>query len=229
MPQGKLIVIDGSDGAGKKTQSDLLIKKLKEIGKEVVFFDFPQYDKFYGKIVARYLNSELGKLDDVNPYLISLAYALDRATAKDEMHAALNQGKIVICNRYTCSNMAYQSAKFGNKEEQDKYVQWDEELEYTQNGLPIPDLVIYLYVPYETSQILLDKKEKDQREYVNGKKRDLHEESKNFLQKVEERYIELAKEKNWNKIDCYKNKKLLSIDAVGEKVWGVVKEVVKQI
>ncbi|MFH1187962.1 MAG: dTMP kinase [bacterium] len=224
--KGKLIIIDGSDGAGKKTQSDLLIKKLKENGKDVVFFDFPQYDKFYGKIVARYLNGELGKLDDVNPYLISLPYALDRASAREEICDALNKGKIVICNRYTCSNMAYQSAKFENKKEQDEYVSWDEELEYIQNKMPIPDLVIYLYVPYEISQTLLDKKESGQREYVNGKKRDLHEESKNFLQKVEERYLNLTKEKNWNKIDCCSKKELLSIEIIGEKVWEIVKEVI---
>lgn len=224
--KGKLIIIDGSDGAGKKTQSELLIKKLKENKKDVVFFDFPQYDKFYGKIVARYLNGELGKLDDVNPYLISLAYALDRTSAREKIYDALNKGKIVICNRYTCSNMAYQSAKFETKKEQDEYVQWDEGLEYIQNKMPIPDLVIYLCVPYQISQTLLDKKEKDQREYVNGKKRDIHEENKNFLQKVEERYLKLTKEKNWNKIDCYLNNELLSMETVSEKVWKIIKKVI---
>lgn len=224
--KGKLIIIDGLDGSGKKTQNDLLIKKLKENGKNVVFFDFPQYNKFYGKIAAKYLNGELGKLDDINPYLISLTYALDRASARDEIYYALQQGKIVLCNRYVCANMAYQSAKFKTKKEQDEYVQWDEELEYIQNKMPIPDLVIYLYVPHQISQTLVDKKESGQREYVNGKKRDLHEENKNFLRKVEERYLKLTKEKNWNKIDCYLNNELLSIETVSEKVWKIIKNVI---
>lgn len=226
MTRGKLIVIDGLDGSGKKTQNDLLIEKLKKNKKNAVFFDFPQYDKFYGKIVARYLNGELGKLDDINPYLISFAYAMDRASARDKISDALKQGKIVLCNRYVCANMAYQSAKFKTKKEQDEYAGWDEELEYVQNKMPIPDLVIYLYVPYKISQTLVDKKESVQREYVNGKKRDLHEENKNFLQKVEARYLELTKEKKWNKIDCFINGKLLDIETVSEKIWEIVENVI---
>lgn len=225
MSKGKLIIIDGSDGAGKTTQSNILIEKLKKNKKKVVFFDFPQYDKFYGKIVAKYLNGKLGKLNNTNPYLISLAYAFDRASARDEICDALKHGKKVLCNRYTCSNMAYQSAKFETKKEQDEYVKWDEELEYVQNKMPIPDLIIYLYVPHNISQTLVDKKESSQREYVNGKKRDLHEESAKFLKKVEKRYLSLTKEKKWNKIDCFKNGKLLDVETVSEKIWEIVKEI----
>lgn len=224
--KGKLIIIDGSDGAGKTTQSNILIKKLKKNKKDVVFFDFPQYNKYYGKIIAKYLNGELGKLNNTNPYLISLAYALDRASARDEICNALKQGKIVLCNRYVCSNIAYQSAKFKTKKEQDEYVKWDEELEYVQNKMPIPDLVIYLCVPHQISQTLVDKKESGQREYVNGKKRDLHEEDDNFLQKVEKRYLKLAKEQKWDKIDCFSDGKLFDIETVGEKIWEIVKEVI---
>lgn len=224
--KGKLIIIDGSDGAGKTTQSNILIEKLKKIKKEIAFFDFPQYGKFYGKIVAKYLNGKLGKLDDINPYLISFAYALDRASARDKIYNALHQGKIVLCNRYVCSNMAYQSAKFETKKEQNEYTKWDEELEYTQNKMPIPDLVIYLYIPHQISQTLVDKKNSSQREYANGKKRDLHEENDNFLQKVEKRYLELTKEKNWNKIDCYVSGKLLGIKTVSKKIWEMVEKII---
>src|SRR5476649_976963 len=113
MPKkGKFIVIEGSDGVGKKTQADLLIKMFRRIGKQVVFYDFPQYEKsFFGQMVAKYLNGDFGDVGDVSPHLISVLYAGDRFEAAEHIRHDLNKGKIVISNRYTQSNMAFQAAK----------------------------------------------------------------------------------------------------------------------
>jgi dTMP kinase len=224
MKKGKLIVLDGSDGSGKKTQCTILLKKLQEAGYKVAFFDFPQYEKFFGKMVANYLNGDYGNLDQINPYLISLPYALDRKSVKQEMEEKINSGHIVICNRYTPSNLAHQSAKFETKLEQDNYVKWDEELEYEINKIPKPDTVIYLYVPSEIAQSLVDKKNQSDRAYAQGKKRDLHEINDDHLKKASERYLELAKEKSWHKIDCVQDERLLSIDEVSGRVWEIIRK-----
>ncbi len=120
--KGKLIVIDGGDGSGKTTQANLLVDYLKKRGFKVKYYDFPRYySSFHGKLVGRFLAGEFGSLDSVSPYLASLAYALDRASVKEEMEEWLAKGGIIICNRYVTSSMAHQSARLPEKERKKIY------------------------------------------------------------------------------------------------------------
>src|SRR3989344_6477126 len=108
MKKGKLIVFEGIDGSGKSLQLKLLKKylDLHRIPNKVI--DFPRYKKsFHGETVARYLQGEFGSINDTNPYLVSLAYALDRASAKEEMNKWLSEGQVVLADRYATSNMAH--------------------------------------------------------------------------------------------------------------------------
>lgn len=221
--RGKFIVIDGSDGAGKKTQADLLIARLKSEGLDVAVYDFPQYEEtFFGQMVGRYLNGEFGQADDVNPYLASLLYAGDRWQASDSIKAELAAGKIVIANRYIQSNMGFQAAKFKTKTEKSRYLNWLEKLEYQIYEIPKADLVIYLYVSYDISQKLVDKKAK--RSYTELK-RDIHENNSDFLRRVEKSYLFLARENSeWRKIDCEKNGGILPIAEIEKKVYEVVRK-----
>lgn len=75
----------------------------------------------------------------MNPYLISLAYSLDRATAKDEIDGWLKNGKIVLADRYVTSNMVHQGAKLASSERKE-FLNWLEELEYKVNKVPREDL-----------------------------------------------------------------------------------------
>ncbi len=91
--KGFLIVIDGGNGSGKTTQAKLLVDYLKNRGSLIKYVDFPQYySSFHGKTVARFLQGEFGNIDEVSPYLASLAFALDRASIKKEMVDFLNKG-----------------------------------------------------------------------------------------------------------------------------------------
>jgi dTMP kinase len=222
MKKGKLIVIEGTDGSGKKTQLELLVKKLKQEKIKHKLFDFPQYNKFFGKMVANYLNGGYGGLNDVSPYLISMLYAFDRMQAKDDMEKALKQGFIVLCNRYSISNQAHQTAKLPEDKRED-FLDWLRDLEYNQLKIPKEDLVIFLDVPDKLANRLMEKRKS--RLYTK-KKLDLHEANKSYLQKTRKIYRALAKQKNWARIDCTRNNKLLSKENISGLLW---KEIIRII
>jgi dTMP kinase len=216
--KGILIVIDGGDGSGKATQANLLIKKLREKKIPVKYFDFPRYyQSFHGQTVARFLRGEFGTIDQVSPYLASLAYALDRASAKQEMDDFLKKGGIIITNRYISSSMAYQGAKFNSENEQKEFLKWIYDLEYKVHRLPKENLVIYLYVPWQTGFQLTLNKEK--RRYLKGQALDIHEKDMAYRQKVEAMYLDLAKKnKNWEVINCVENDQILPKEVIHQKI-----------
>lgn len=218
--KGKLIVVDGGDGSGKSTQAQLLVKYLKDKGFKVKYYDFPRYySSFHGRLVGRFLAGEFGSLDSVSPYLASLAYALDRTSVKEEMEDWLDKGGIIVCNRYVTSNMAHQSAKL-SEEKREEFIKWIDELEYRQHKMPRPDLVIYLYVPWQIG-LRLTAKKADVRGYVKGF--DIAEKDLKHRQEAEKMYLYLAKaQKNWVKIDCVKEGKILPIDKIHKRIVEIV-------
>ncbi len=220
--KGCFIVIDGGDGSGKTTQAKLLIEYLKKIQIPVDYFDFPQYyNSFHGKTVARFLRGEFGDINEVSPYLASLAYALDRASVKKEMDKILNKGTYIVANRYATSNMAHQGAKFKDREKREDYLSWVYELEYKVHKIPKEDIVIYLYVPWEIGLKLTTKK--GERGYLKGKE-DIHEKDLDFRKASEEMYLQLAKRyRHWVKIDCIEDGKLLSPEVIHKKIVEVLK------
>lgn len=218
--KGKLIVIDGSDGSGKGTQTKLLVDYLKINGKKVLMLDFPRYGKPSAYFAEKYLNGGYGAASQVSPKLASLFYSLDRFDAKKELIEALDNGTIVVSNRYVSANAGHQGGKIKDAKKRNEFLDWLNYLEYDICGLPRPDVKIYLYVPHEIGQTLVDKK--GHREYVGGIKRDIHESDKNHLKNTESCYIYLTKkEKGWSKIDCMKNNNLLSIEEVHNKIINI--------
>src|SRR5437868_7679519 len=99
MKKGKFIVIDGTDGSGKATQTKLLLHRLKKAGYKVRVEDFPQYGKKSAGPVEDYLNGLYGTADDLGPYIPSLFYAIDRFAAKARIEKHLAEGFVVIANR----------------------------------------------------------------------------------------------------------------------------------
>lgn len=199
---GKFVVIDGGDGSGKATQAGLLAGFLKKKGLKVKLIDFPRYySSFHGQMVGRFLSGEFGDLNSVSPYLASLAYALDRAGAKEEMEEWLSGGGIIVSNRYVTSSLAHQSAKFPAGRKREEFMRWLDELEYRVHRMPREDIVIYLYVPWKISLELTKKKEK--RAYISGEKQDIAERDILHRQKSEKMYLWLARhKKNWVQVNC---------------------------
>jgi dTMP kinase len=223
MKRGRLIVIEGSDGAGKTTQLNLLKEYLVSESIPVQTIDFPRYyDSFYGKMVAQFLRGEFGKLKDVDPHLASVLYALDRGQAKEEMNNWLDKGNVVLSNRYATSNIAHQSARMTPKK-REEFIKWDTELEYEVNGIPKEDLVIYLYVPYKVSRKLMRNADRKNRSYTKGKK-DITEKDLDYLKKSEQSYLRLVNTyPHWIKIICVDKKgNLKTREAIHEELKKVL-------
>ena len=200
----KLFVIEGVDGAGKSTQIKLLKDYFKKLGNKCEYLHFPRTDApYFGELVARFLRGEFGSLNEVNPYLVAMLYAGDRKDASDLLGNWLKEGRIVLLDRYTYSNIAYQCAKLESAQEQDKLMQWILSLEFNHFKIPRPDLNIFLDVPHHfTEKKLSGSRLGEDRNYLKGT-RDIHEESLDFQRKVREIYLSVsAMDERLAVIDC---------------------------
>ena len=222
--KGKLIVIDGTDGSGKATQTKLLAERLKQGNHDVEFIDFPQYGEPSAALVEEYLNGKYGTAEQVGPYRASILYACDRYAASFKIKQWLSKGKIVLCNRYVSSNMCHQGGKIKDFDERDKFLEWLDNLEYKIFEIPYPDINILLYIPPEIGQKLVDSKE--QRGYLNGKKRDIHEADIQHLKDAAEAYKYVSDKFSWITIDCAPNNNLMTREEINDLLWDKIKEVI---
>ncbi|HSW98903.1 MAG TPA: FAD-dependent thymidylate synthase [Candidatus Saccharimonadales bacterium] len=215
---GTFIVIEGTDGSGKATQFELLCARLRQAGYEVATFDFPQYSEPSSYFVKQYLNGEYGSAGEVGPYTASLFYALDRYEAAPAIKKALDEGKIVVSNRFTGSSMGHQGTKFRSPEERRGYFIWLDNLEFEMLQVPRPDISFVLRVPAEIAQAQVDKKQL--RGYTD-KKRDIHEADIEHLRKSVEVYDDLTQlfPKDFQRVDCVRSGTLLDIDTIQNMLW----------
>lgn len=226
MPKGLFIMLEGTDGSGKNTQTELLLKKLKKDGYQAEQINFPQYGQRSAAMVEDYLNGKFGTAEQVGPYRASILYAIDRYAAKKKINHWLRQGKIVISNRYVASNLGHQGGKILDDKQRKKYFAWNYDLEYNIFCIPKPDINIILHVTPEISQQLVDKKEN--RGYLNGKKRDIHEDDLEHLRRAEQTYLQLTSlYPEFTIIECVKNNKILPIDTIQKKIWQQIKSRLK--
>jgi len=199
-PLGRLIAFEGIDGSGKCTQMDLLHNLLAAGGGHSVYSTgFPQYESWFGKMVGQFLNGDFGPLEAVDPHFTALLYAGDRFEAKPKLEAALNNGQIVLVDRYIGSNLAHQTARVPPDKQAD-FRRWIEHLEYGIYGLPREHRIIYLRVPPREAQALVAKK--SERAYTSAKQ-DILEASLRHLELAAGIYDLLARESPWVTIECF--------------------------
>lgn len=220
--KGVFIIIEGTDGSGKAEQTKKLIERLQRVGVEVKMFDFPQYGQPSAYFVERYLNGDYGSLDFVGPRKASVFYAVDRFEVGLKIHEWLDRGEVVVSNRFVVSNMAHQGSKISDTEQRRKFFSWVDEFEHGILEIPRPTLTLVLHMPAEIAQTLVDKKE--ERKYLRGKRRDIHEEDIDHLRRTEKVYLELVEmfPKEFCLVECVESGRLLSIGEIHEKVWSIV-------
>jgi dTMP kinase len=200
MQRANFIAIEGIDGAGKRTQMDLLAQWLDRHGFDYARISFPRYDSFFGRLVGRFLDGGFGPLESVDARFSALLYAGDRLEAKPEMEDILTrERKTLITDRYIASNLAHQTAR-APAAERDEFLTWLSTLEYKIYGLPVEDLVVYLRVPAAVAQRQVG--QKAARGYTS-RSHDLLEADLRHLEEAARVYDLLARESNWVTVECY--------------------------
>ena len=200
----RFLVIEGLDGSGKSTQLKLLREHLEKNSLPYKYLHFPRLEEgVYGDLIARFLRGEMGANDQVDPYLVALIFAGDRADAASQIRQWMDEGKLVIVDRYVYSNIAFQCAKLASPNEQFRLRDWILEFEFGYNKLPRPDLNLYLNVPFEFTRKQLNlARDGDDRAYLKGE-RDIHEENLDFQEQVRQVYLSLQEHVNdLEIIDC---------------------------
>lgn len=218
--KGKIIVFEGLDGSGKCTQSKLLFEYLKKRRENVHWESIPNYNSSSSSPIKMYLNKEItNNLYDINEYSTSSFFAVDRVINYFQTWKKIYEnGSIIICDRYSTSNMIYQLAKT-KKSKWDEFLEWVEDYEYNKLTLPSPDMVIYLKVPIKISQDLIKKRSSP----------DLYESNKDFLKKCSEAADYSSKKFNWNVINCSQNgEKIDSIEEISEKIVNIVEKTLQK-
>ena len=215
------IVLEGLDGAGKSTQIAKLKALFDERGVESEYLHFPRFDApVYGELIARFLRGDLGGVGEVNPYLVALLYAGDRADCAKTINSWLSSGKVVIVDRYVYSNIGYQCAKLPAGEERDALRDWIFKTEYEEFQIPRPDLSLFLDVPFSfTERKLTEQREGDDRSYLNGQQ-DIHEASLDLQRRVREVYLETAAMRSdLSVVDCSDAEgKMASAETIFERI-----------
>lgn len=225
--KGVFIALEGTDGSGKATQVKLLADRLQQAGYDVVTIDFPRYQEESSYFVREYLNGAYGSAESVGPYTGSLFYALDRYEAAASIREALDQGKIVLADRFTGSNMAHQGAKFINPEERRGYFIWLDNLEFVTMNIPRPAKNFVLRVPAEVSSKLLS----DRRTSSGDTTKDIHEADSDHLKRSVAMYDELCQlfPYDFQQIDCVRAGQLMSRQDISNLLWTAVQSLLPPV
>lgn len=193
------IVIEGGDGSGKKTQTDLLSQYLRNMTKiPVESISYPVYEDPSAYCVTRILRED-GVIDHFNNlrYIKSAAYAMNRALTffdkyNPRLYNIIKTNGIVVFDRYTTSNILHVASILDSIEEVDDCINFIQDLEYDKFKLPKPTKVFYLDVPPEISMKNIEKR---------GNEKDLNENIEH-LSKVYERSKYVVNKLGWTRIDC---------------------------
>ncbi len=216
-----LIVIEGLDGSGKATNAALLRDRLEACGKAARKISFPDYESDSSALVKMYLSGRFGDSpDSVNAYAASAFYAVDRyAGFKLDWGAALADGAWVIADRYTTSNAVHQCSKLP-PDRWDGYLDWLYDFEFEKLGLPKPDAVIYIDIPREISEKLLENR------YGGDEgKKDIHEKDAGYLEKSRAAALYAAKKLGWRVFRPACGGAMPPREQVAERIFEIIKEI----
>ncbi|MDE5852957.1 MAG: deoxynucleoside kinase [Oscillospiraceae bacterium] len=218
----KLIVIDGLDGSGKATQTDLLTKKLTDVGKDIVKITYPNYENESSALVKMYLNGEISdNPSDINAYAAASFYACDRYIGyQTEWKNDYLDGKIIIADRYVSSNAIHQMVKLP-MHEWDDFLKWLYDYEFVKLGLPREDKLIYLDMDPLISQKLINSR------YGKEDKKDIHEKNIKYLLNCQKAAHYAAKKLGWYILKCDDGECPLSIAKIEEKIYNLIYDIVK--
>ena len=219
---GYIIVIEGTDGSGKKTQTERLYNRLVSEGKRVKTFSFPNYDSPSSGPVKMYLNGDFGDINNtLDSYQASSLYAVDRlCTYNIDIKPHYENDEIILLDRYTTANILHQAGKIDDISERDKLLDWIDDFEFNTLKLPRPNKVIFLDVPVEVSKKLAN----ERKDLKSGQSQDIIEKDKDHLIHAYENGKYVANKYNWTTISCVNDLELRTIEDIHEDIYNAIKE-----
>lgn len=214
---GKLIVIEGADGAGKATQAKMLVERFRTEGMQVETLEFPRYeDSFFGAYIKEWLDEMHGNFIELDPRLSSILFAGDRFEVRDVITGWLAEGKNIILDRYVTASMLHQGAKISDIEKRGAFLLWLQKLEYEVFKLPRPDMVVYLDMPVEMRHALLTTDE--------FKPNLGHTETDELYQGDVQKYAtHVAGLEKWKVVSCLMDEKVRSKDNINTELYGLIR------
>ena len=180
----RFVTFEGIDGSGKSTVSKKVYEKLKSKGYKVVLTYEPT-DTFIGKCVQRFIEKKS------DPFSTAFAFISDRIEHCKKIKKWLDEGKIVLCDRYAESTYAYQGAQMENMV--DEPVKWLKDL--SKDRVIRPDRTFVFIIKPEDALVR-----------IQNRTNLIPFEKKVFLEKVHKNYLKLAVGKQFMKIDANKTK-----------------------
>ena len=219
---GRFIVIEGLDGSGKATQTELLRAYLTEKGENVIKLSFPDYESPSSALVRMYLGGELGEsASSVNAYAAAAFYTVDRAASfLKYWKQDYENGAFILADRYAQSNIIYQMSKLPG-DEWNSFIEFQQDFEYKKIGVPEPDAVIYLDVEPEVSQKLLLNRYKG-----DDAKKDLHEKDLSFLLSCRRSALYAAEKLGWRVISCTSGGNMRTVEEISADIIRLTEAIV---
>lgn len=208
-----LIVLEGSDGSGKATQTTRLYERLQNLGVDVIRVSFPNYESESSALIKMYLRGDFGATaEEVNPYAAATFYAVDRFASFQSWKDFYAGDGVILADRYVGSNMAHQSAKIRRKADREKFLNWLDSFEYKRLKLPRPDLTIFLDMPPKIAAMLRRERGRE----------DIHESDAAYMIRSYHAYKEIAEKFHWKIIDCASGNFAKSALDIHEEVFRLV-------
>jgi len=217
---GYIIVIEGTDGCGKQTQTERLFNRLKDEGYNVRTQSFPNYTSPSSSPVKMYLGGEFGESDmSLDAYQASVLFTIDRlCTYNKDLKDFYENDGIIIFDRYVESNMLHQAGKIQDLNERDKYLDWLDELEFETLKLPRPNKIIFLDVSVDVSLALARARESLKAQTAI----DIHEKNSEHIYKAYESGKYVCNKYNWDTIDCVSNGNMRTIEDISDEIYNLV-------
>jgi dTMP kinase len=190
------------------------LERLLAAGTAALLVSFPDYKSEASALVRMYLSGALGGLDEVNVYAASSFYAADRyASFSTSWGEDYRNGRVIIADRYTTSNVCHQMPRLPQSE-WGGYLDWLYDYEYVRLNLPKPDDIVYLDMPPEISRKLLEKRRS------SG---DIHERDMEYLKKCRRAALYAAEKLGWSVISCVEDGNILAIENIAEKIANILR------
>lgn len=221
----RLIAIDGLDASGKMTQTELLKDLLAEKGVPYRYLSFPTYDSDYSAHVNMYLSGRFGSDPEaVNPFAASSFFGADRfCSYMLDWKKDYENGAVILANRYTSANAVHQLSKLPESE-YESFLDWLTDYEYNKLGVPKPDAVVYLCLPPELSQKLIEHRCNE-----TGAQKDIHESNAKHLENSYRAALYSAGRLGWIKIDCSENGGMRSREAIHKEIVEKLKTLIPEL